>query len=100
MSEITPLLIQVALRVSPEQVKLFFSSRWLVPHLVVFTSAGKMALINLTFLVADDETACEDILIGLPVLRHLSIYSSTLVEEQWNYGSTTSTDLPVEPWFH
>lgn len=39
-----------------------------------------MALLNMFLFVADEDTASEDILIGLPILRHLGIESSTLLE--------------------
>lgn len=39
---------------------------------------------KVTFLVADGETACEDLLVGLPVLCHLGIDSRTLIEEKWS----------------
>lgn len=43
-------------------------------------SSGQLALANVTFLVADDELACEDLIIGLPVLRHLQVDTRTLLE--------------------
>lgn len=43
-----------------------------------------MALVNVEFLVAEKEIACEDILVGLPVLRHLGMDSLTLLERNWN----------------
>lgn len=43
-------------------------------------SSERMALANITFLVADDDLACEDILIGLPVLENMGIDSCTLLE--------------------
>lgn len=40
-----------------------------------------MALMNVTFLVADDETVCEDLLLGFPVLRYLGVDFPTLLEQ-------------------
>lgn len=39
-----------------------------------------MALINITYLLADDELACEELLIGRPVLKDLQIDSISLLE--------------------
>ena len=43
---------------------------------------GTLALVNVTFLVADDELAAEDLLIGLPILQHLGIDSKSLLEQK------------------
>lgn len=45
-------------------------------------SAGPLALVNVTFLVADADLSAEDLLIGLPVLQHLGVDSKTLLEER------------------
>lgn len=84
MSSIPPVKIQVALKDSDSAATFTFSRTWLVPRVVLKLSSGHMALLNVTFLVADDETACEDLLLGLPVLRHLGIDSRTLLERQWS----------------
>lgn len=44
-------------------------------------SAGSLALINITYLVVDDDLAIEDLLIGLPVIQHLGIENKTPLEE-------------------
>ena len=44
-------------------------------------NAGPLALLNLTFLVPDDELADGDMLIGLPVLKHLGIDTKTMLEQ-------------------
>lgn len=43
-----------------------------------------MTLLNVSFLVADNEIACEDLLVGLPVLRHLGTDFRTLLERNWS----------------
>lgn len=73
MTAIAPVHIQVSLKDSGKPATFTFSRTWLVPRLVLQLSAGHMALLNVTFLVADDDTACKDLLVGLPVLRHLGI---------------------------
>eukprot|EP00171_Calliarthron_tuberculosum_P003723 IDg3723t1 len=57
-----------------------FSRTWTVPRTTLHLSTGPMALRNISFLVSDAHLACESILIGLPVLRHLHIDSRTLLE--------------------
>lgn len=84
MTAIAPIKIQVALKETGNPATFSFSRTWQVPRLVLKLSAGKMALLNVTFLVADDDTACEDLLLGLPVLRHLGIDSRTLLEQKWS----------------
>lgn len=56
------------------------SRKWLVPRIILQPSMGKSALTNISFLVADEALSCEDILIGLPVLRHLKIDIRTILE--------------------
>lgn len=61
-----------------------------------------MALKNIKFLVVDNELACEDVLIGLPVLQHRGIDSRTLLERNravfdgtdWSSVKKISTDNP------
>lgn len=90
MAAISPVTIQVALKESDTPASFTFSRLWTVPRLVLELSAGQMALINVEFLVADDEIACEDVLVGLPILRHLGIDSRTLLERNWS--TLTETD--------
>lgn len=52
-----------------------------------------MALLNITFFVAADDNACEDVLVGYPVLRHLGIDSRTLMERKW--ASLDNTDCSI-----
>ena len=41
---------------------------------------GQLALANLSFLVTDDDMACEELFIGLPVLLHLQVDTRTFLE--------------------
>lgn len=52
-------------------------------------SAGQMALLNVKFLVADEETAFQYLFVGLPVLRHPVIDSRTLLEHNWSTIKST-----------
>lgn len=56
-----------------------------------------MALLTVTFLVANDDTACEDLHIALPVLRHLRIDSRTLLEQKWSALFGTDCSNPHRP---
>lgn len=77
---IEPVSTQVALTNTKKAESFNFSRLWKVPRLVMELSAGRLAINNVSFLVTDDDLACEDPLIGLPVLRHLGIDSRTLLE--------------------
>lgn len=77
---IKPVSIQVPLTAEEKPKTFDFSRQWTVPRLVLNLSSGRMPLTTITFLVADDDLACEDILIGLPVLEHMEIDSRTMLE--------------------
>lgn len=77
---ITPVKIQVALTTSAEPELFTFSRKWNAPRIVMELSSGRLALHNVSFLVADAHLACEDILFGYPILQHLGIDSRTLLE--------------------
>lgn len=47
-------------------------------------AAGHLALFNVEYLVTDSELAVEDLLLDLPVLRHLGVETKVLLEEHWN----------------
>lgn len=74
----------MALKESDTPSSLTFSRLWTIPRLVLELSAGQTALLNVEFLVADDEIACEYLLVGLTVLRHLGVDSRTLLQRGWN----------------
>ena len=44
-------------------------------------NAGPLALLNLTLLVPDDELDNSNMLIGLPVLKHLRIDTKMMLEQ-------------------
>lgn len=90
LTSIDPVTIEVALRQGKNTQSFTFSRSWLAPRLVLHLSSGRMALCNISFLVADDDLACEDLLIGLPVLQHLRIDSKTLLEN--NRATLDGTD--------
>lgn len=89
MTAIDPVQLRVALQESEEAPRFSFSRKWTVPRLVLQLSSGRMALLNITSLVADDHLACEDLLVVLPVLQHLGIDTRTLLERNWNTLSGT-----------
>lgn len=98
LTEIEPVRIQVALKESVEPATFTFSRTWIVPLLVMKLSAGRMALLNVTFLFTNDEMACEDLLVGLPVLPHLGIDSRTLLEHNWhNLNETDCAYINTHP---
>ena len=80
MKGIEPVHIQVALKSSEDASTFTFSRVWTSPRTILHLASGQLALANVTFLVADDALACEELLIGLPVLRHLQVDTRTLLE--------------------
>lgn len=80
MTKIDKVSLQLALK-DADRAQLFtFSQTWTPPPTVLRSAAGPLALVNVTFLVADANLAAEDLLIGLPVLRHLGVDSKALLE--------------------
>ena len=90
---ITPVRLQVALKAGDEAQSLCFSRTWTTPRTVLHLASGRLALRNVTYLVADDECACGDFLIRLPVLRHLKVDTRTLLET--NRASLDGTDCTL-----
>lgn len=80
IAKIEPLVLQVALMKGDKAQTFRFSRTWTPPRTVLRLSTGPLALTNLKFFVADDELAAEEILIGLPVLRHLGVDTKTMLE--------------------
>lgn len=80
LSAITPIHVQVALKSQTEADAFSFFRSLLVPRFTMHLSAGQIALLNVAFLVADSELWNEDLPIGLPLLTHLGIDSSTMLE--------------------
>ena len=70
ITAIEPVRLNVALKTGDEAQSFFVSRTWVAPRTVLQLSSGQLALANVTFLVADDDLACEELIIGLPVLRH------------------------------
>ena len=77
---IKPVKVQVAFKTNDSTQRFTASREWVVPRLILGLSAGPLALLNVAFLVTDAQLADEDLLIGLPVLKHLEIDSKTMLE--------------------
>lgn len=80
ISAIKPATVHVALKDASTSSPFSFSRVWQAPRVVLKLPAGQMTLLNVSFLVADDYMVCKDLLVGLPVLRHVDIESRTLIE--------------------
>lgn len=78
MTKIDSATLQVVLKDSTEAEKLKYSLIYAAPQTVLRLATGSPALLNVEFLVADAERTVEDLLIGLPVHRHLSVDAMTL----------------------
>eukprot|EP00178_Gracilaria_changii_P000257 TRINITY_DN1027_c0_g1_i1.p2 TRINITY_DN1027_c0_g1~~TRINITY_DN1027_c0_g1_i1.p2 ORF type:complete len:1106 (+),score=114.18 TRINITY_DN1027_c0_g1_i1:5972-9289(+) len=57
-----------------------FSRTWTVPRTILHLASGTLALMNISFLISDDDLACEHLLIGEPVLHHLRVDTHTLLD--------------------
>lgn len=79
--KITAITLTVALHFETEAQQFSFSRSWTVPRTVLHLSNRELALVTIAFFVAEDDLACEDLLTGLPVLRHLRIDTRTLLEK-------------------
>lgn len=81
-SKIEEVTLQVALKEGDSAQLFTFSRSWTPPRTILRLAAGPLALVNVTYLVADDDLAVEDLLIGLPVLQHLGIDTKSLLESK------------------
>ena len=79
-SAIKPVRLCVALKSEEEAQTFSFSRSWTSLRTVLHLASGQLALANVTFLAADDNLVCEDLLIGLPVSQHLQVDTGTLLE--------------------
>ena len=77
---INPVRLNVALKSGEEPQSFSFSRSWTSPRTVFHLSSGQLALSNVTFPVADDDLAREDLVIGLPVLQNLQVDTRSLLE--------------------
>lgn len=90
MCRIKWVTLQVAL-IDDAVPQLFaFSRAWICPRVVLYLSTDKLALLNLTFLVADGALTSGDFLVGPPVLHHLKVNTCTFLER--NRASLDGTD--------
>lgn len=87
---IEPISLSVALKSGDEAQSFRFSRTWTCPRTVLHLSAGPLALLNIRYLIPDDDLACSDLLIGQPVLYHLKIDTKTLLEQ--NRSQLDGTD--------
>lgn len=95
MRSIAPVQSKVALIASDEAQSFCFSRTWTVLRTVLHLASRRLALRNLTYLIAHDDLACEDLFIGLPVLQHLKVDSKILLES--NRASLDGTDCTLIP---
>ena len=95
LESIETVRLEVALKKEGQKATFPFSRAWTVPTTVLHLSSGRLALKNIKFLVADDDDAlaCEDLLIGLPVLKHLRVDTKTLLED--NIKTLDGTDCSL-----
>lgn len=80
----------MALKTGDEPSKFSFSRAWKCARTILHLSAEKLALLNVEVLIPDDALTSEDMIIGLPVLRHLKVDTKTLLEQ--NSAALVGTD--------
>lgn len=71
MKGIRPVKLSVALKSGMDPETFSFSRSWTSPPTGLHLSSDQLVLANVTFLVADDDLACEELLIGLPPVQNL-----------------------------
>lgn len=74
--------LKVALKEGDEAEKFTFSLTWTPPRTKLELAAGPLALVNITFSVADADLAVEDFLTGFPVLQNLGVDKETLLQDR------------------
>lgn len=90
LRSVKPVKVRVAIKSGDEAQQFTANRRWEVPRLLLKLAAGPLALLNVSFIVLDAQLAAEDLLIGLPVLKHLGIDSTTMLER--NFERLHETD--------
>lgn len=59
----------------------FTSTRvWKAPRTILRVASGPLALLNISYLMVHGDPAPEDLLVGRPVLQHLCVETSTLLD--------------------
>lgn len=90
-SKIQPVKIQVAVRDNSHAKRFKLSKTWTVRQCIVLClTTGPPALVNITFLFHDDVFAAEDVLLILPLLKHLVISTTKMLEK--HHGNLDSAD--------
>lgn len=79
MQAINLVMVQVALCQGQTPHKTT-SRSWTSPRRVLKLASGKLAILNVSILFADDNLSCENMLVGYPALLHSRIYDETLPE--------------------
>lgn len=67
LTKLSPVTFRVALRKRENAQSFLLSRSWLVPSIMLNLASGQLALCNVSFFVADDDLACKNLVVGLPV---------------------------------
>lgn len=81
MKKIYKDVLQVELKYSYSAQSFTFYISLTSPRTILRIAAGPLAIVNIKFLYADAVLAAEDLLIGIPVLNHLGVYTKILLEK-------------------
>lgn len=82
LTKIAPVPLQVALKTGGSTEKFTFSRSWTPPRSILKHSTVLLALLDIKEFVTDVDVATKDLVIGLPVLRHFSVYTKALLEKR------------------
>lgn len=80
MRKISQVTLQAALKDESKARKFTFSRTQTAPRAMLQLDTGPFALLNVECLIFISNIAAEDLLLGIPVLRHLDVDSKTLLE--------------------
>lgn len=80
LKSINQVTIRVSFRQGEKAQEFKFSCTWIMPRIILQLSSGKIDLTNTYFVVADEKSTCEKVLINLPVMKYLRIDSHTILE--------------------
>lgn len=54
---------------------------WAVPRTVVQRTDGLLKIVDVIFILSDDESAADDVIIGLPIMQNLGIETKKMLEK-------------------
>lgn len=81
MRKIEPVKLQAKLCKGATAESFQFSRVWKFPRTIFHLSSGQLYILEVSFLVADDELIFESVIIGRPVLENVKIDTVSLLDQ-------------------